>query len=71
MTLCRISFDAQSSSCYFIIIGGKYLNRIKEVLEYSNKKPEAVFLYTNNNENVDIDIDSKIQRHKLTPVMVR
>ena len=71
MTLCRINFELQSSSCFFIIIGGKYLNRIKEVLDYFNKKPVAVFLYTHNNENVNIDIDSNIHRQKLTPVMVK
>ena len=63
-----MNFD--SLSCYFIIIGGKYLNRIKEVMEYSNKKTVAVFLY-NNNENVNIDIDSNIHRQKLTPAIVR
>ena len=65
------------SSCFFVIIGGKYLNMIGKVMEKVNEarrlRPIAVFLMSKNNykENVDIDVDYGLERHKSTPVMVK
>ena len=78
MTLCRINFDSPSS-CFFVIIGGKYLDMIEEVMEKVNNvtndvwgtRPMAVFLMTNNKQNVDIDVDYGFNRYKSTPVMVK
>ena len=74
----KLSIDSPGS-CFFVIIGGKYLNLIEEVMEKVNSVtndvggniPMAVFLMSKNNNNVYIDIDSNIQRQKLTPVMVK
>jgi len=67
------------SSCFFVIIGGKYLNMIGKVMEKVNSvsndiggtRPMAVFLMSNNKENVDIDMDYSFDRYKSTPVMVK
>ena len=34
-------------------------------------RPKAVFLMTNDKENVDIDVDYDLNRYKSTPVMVK
>ena len=74
----KLYFDSPSS-CFFLIIGGKYLNMIGEVMGRVNSvlndvggtRPIAVFLMSLNyyKENVDIDVD--FGRHKSTPVMVK
>ena len=78
MTLCRINFDSPSG-CFFVIIGGKYLDRISDVMkkvstvtnDIGGTRPMAVFLMTNYKENVDIDVDYGFERYKSTPVMVK
>ena len=72
-------YSESPSGCFFVIIGGKYLTMIGKVMEKVNSVtndvggniPMAVFLISKNNNNVYIDIDSNIQRQKLTPVMVK
>ena len=74
----RLHFDSPSS-CFFVIIGGKYLNMVGNVMEKVNSvtkdvggtRPMAVFLMTNNQEKVDIDVDYGFDRYKSTPVMVK
>ena len=74
-----LSFDV-ASSCYIVIIGGKYLDRISEVMEKVNSasndlgraRPQAVFLVGRSyRENVNIDLDYGFDRLRSTPVMVR
>ena len=67
--------------CLIVKIGGKYLNRVGDVMEKVNSvtndvggtRPMAVFLMSKNNykENVDIDVDHGLDRYKSTPVMVK
>ena len=65
--------------CLIVMIGGKYLNRVGDVMEKVNSvsndiggtRPMAVFLMSNNKENVDIDMDYSFDRYKSTPVMVK
>ena len=79
MTLCRINSDSPSG-CFFVIVGGKYLNQIGDVMEKVNSvtndvggvQPLAVFLISKNiKENVIIDVNYGFERYKSTPVMVR
>ena len=73
------NFDSPSS-CFFVIVGGKYLNKIGDVMEKVNSarddlggiRPLAVFLNSNNyNKNIIIDVDNGFRRYKSTPVMVK
>ena len=72
----KLNFDSPSS-CFFVIIGGKYLNMIGKVMEKVNSvtkdvggnRPMAVFLI--NKKNVEIDVDYGFERYKSTPVMVK
>ena len=66
-------------SCFFVIVGGKYLNKIGSVMEkvdnvtneIGGKRPLAVFIISNTNkDNIDIDIDYSFDRIRSTPVMV-
>ena len=66
-------------SCFFVIVGGKYLNMIGNVMEKVNNvtndigraQPLAVFLFNDNyKENVDIDVNYGFVRYKSAPVMV-
>ena len=66
-------------SCIFVIVGGKYLNKIGSVMEKVNNittdiggtRPLAVFIISNTNkDNIDIDINHGFDRYKSTPVMV-
>ena len=67
------------SSCNFVIIGCKYLNKIGKVMEKVNSvtndvggiRPIAVFLMTRTKKNVNIDVDYDVTRYKVTPVMVK
>ena len=74
----KLNFDSPIS-CLFVMIGGKYLNRIGSVMEKVNSvtndlggiRPQAVFLICNNyTENIIIDVDYGFERYKSTPVMV-
>ena len=67
------------SSCFFVIVGGKYLNKIGSVMERVNnittnigkKRPLAVFIISNTNkDNIVININHSFDRYKSTPVMV-
>ena len=60
-------------SCYIVLIGGKYLNNIQDVMtkvdsiKHDNGiRPQAIFIQSNNySENLDID------RNTITTVMVK
>ena len=74
----KLNFDSPIG-CLFVIIGGKYLNRVGDVMEKVNfitkdvggVRPLAVFLINNKfKENVLIDIDYGFERYKHSPVMV-
>ena len=65
--------------CLIVIIGGKYLNRVGDVMEKVNAitnvvggvRPLAVFLIKNNfKENVLIDVDYGFEKYKHSPAMV-
>ena len=66
-------------SCIFVIVGGKYLNKIGSVMEkvdsitndIGGTRPLAVFIISNTNkDNIDIDVDYSFDRYRSTPVMV-
>ena len=66
--------------CLIVMIGGKYLNRVGDVMEKVNsvtndvggRRPLAVFLISRNyKENMTIDVDYSFDRFKSTPVMVK
>ena len=74
----KLSYDSPSS-CFFVIVGGKYLSKIGDVLEKVDSvrddlggiRPLAVFLMNNNiKENVHIDVDYGFERFKYSPAMV-
>ena len=66
-------------SCFFVIIGGKYLNLIEEVMEKVNSvtndvggiRQMAVFLMSKTNYKENVDIDYGFVRQKSSPVMVK
>ena len=67
-------------SCIFVIVGGKYLNKIGSVMEkvdsiindIGGRRPLAVFIISNNDkDNIVIDINHSFDRYKSTPVMVK
>ena len=75
----NLNFDLHSS-CFFVIVGGKYINKIGDVLEKVNSvakdlggiRPIAVFLISNYyKEYVIVGIDYGFERYKSTPVMVK
>ena len=74
----KLTFDFPSS-CFFVIVGGKYLNKIGSVMEkvdsitndIGGTKAMAVFIISNSNrDNIDIDINYSFDRNRLAPVMV-
>ena len=74
-----LTFDFPSS-CFFVIVGGKYLNKIGSVLkkvdfitnDIGGTRPLAVFIISNTNQDdIDIDIDHGFDRNRSTPVMVK
>ena len=79
-SITNLNFDS-ASSCIFVIIGGKYLDMIGDVMEKVNSvtndvggiRPLAVFIMSKNNykENVNINVDYGFDRYKSTPVMVK
>ena len=75
----NLTFDFPSS-CFFIIVGGKYLNKIGSVMEkvdsiindIGGTRAMAVFIISNNDkDDIDIDINYDFDRYKSTPVMVK
>ena len=75
----KLTFDFPSS-CFFVIVGGKYLNKIGSVLkkvdsitnDIGGTRPHAIFIISNTNkDNIDIDIDHGFDRIRSTPVMVK
>ena len=75
----KLNFDSPIG-CLIVIIGGKYLNRVGDVMEKVNSvtndvggiRPLAVFLISNEfNEDVIIDVDYGFERYKHSPVMVK
>ena len=75
----KLTFDFPRS-CFFVIVGGKYLTKIGSVMEKVNtitnniggRRPLAVFMINNTNEdNIDIDINPSLDRFRTTPVMVK
>ena len=74
----KLNFDAPIG-CLVVIIGGKYLNKVGDVMEKVNSvtndvggvRPLAVFLNSNKfKENVNIDVKYGLERYKHSPVMV-
>ena len=75
----KLKFDSPIG-CLIVIIGGKYLNRVGDVMEKVNAitndvggiRPLAVFLISNEfNEDVIIDVNYGFERYKHSPVMVK
>ena len=76
----NVIYDFSTSYCFFVIIGGKYLDMIGDVMEKVNSvskdvegtRPMAAFLISNNNysQKINIDVDYGLDRYKSTPVMV-
>ena len=74
----KLKFDSPIG-CLIVIIGGKYLNRVGDVMEKVNSvtndvggvKPLAVFLISNKfKEDVLIDVKYGFERYKHSPAMV-
>ena len=73
----KLIFDFPSS-CFFVFIGGKYINRIGDVMDKVDSVtndirgniPLAVFLISNNYKE-NIKIDHGFERYRLNPVMVK
>ena len=75
----KLTFDFPSS-CFFVIVGGKYLNKIGSVMEkvdsitndIGGARAMAIFIISNNDkDNIVIDINHSFDRYKSTPVMVK
>ena len=75
----KLAFD-YPSSCFFVIVGGKYLNKIGSVMEkidsitidIGGTRPLAVFIISNTKkDDIVIDINYSFDRYKSTPVMVK
>ena len=75
----KLTFDFPSS-CFFVVVGGKHLNKIGSVVEkvdsiandMGGTRPLAVFIISNTNkDNIDIDINYSFDRFRSTPVMVK
>ena len=75
----KLTFDFPSS-CFFVIVGGKYLNKIGSVMEkvdsiinnIGGTRAMAVFIISNNDkDNIVININHSFDRYKSTPVMVK
>ena len=74
----NLNYDSPSS-CFFVIIGGKYLDMIGDVMEKVSAvtndvggfRPLAVFLVCNDdNKELIIDVKYGMDRYNSTPVMV-
>ena len=75
----KLTFDFPSS-CFFVIVGSKYLNKIGSVMEkvdsitndIGGTRAIAVFIISNTNkDNINIDINYSFDRYRSTPVMVK
>ena len=75
----KLIFDSPIS-CFFVLVGGKYLNMIGDVMEKVNSftndvgriKLLAVFLLSiNNKKDLTIDVKYGLERYKSAPVMVK
>ena len=76
----KLSFDSPTR-CFFVIVGGKYLSKIADVMEKVDSvrddlggiRPLAVFLNSNYyyEEDIIIDIENGFDRYKSSPVMVK
>ena len=75
----KLKFDSPIG-CLIVMIGGKYLNRVGNVMEKVNSvtndvggiRPLAVFLISNKfMEDVVIDVNYGFERYKHSPVMVK
>ena len=82
MSLFLLFFEGFPFSCLFVIVGGKYAHKIRDVMEKVNsitndnhinkKKPLAVFVISDDyNKNIIIDVEYGFERFKSTPVMVK
>ena len=73
----KLPFDFPKS-CFFVIVGGKYLNKIGSVMEkvdsitnvIGGTRPMAVFIINNTHEDDVININYRVDRSRSTPVMV-
>ena len=74
----KLNYDSPIG-CLIVMIGGKYLNRVGDVMEKVNYitkdvgvvRPLAVFLMNSNiNDNVYIDVRYGSERYKHSPAMV-
>ena len=75
----KLIFDFPRS-CFFVIVGGKYLNKINSVMEkvdsitndIGGTRPLAIFIISNTNKDIiDIDIDHGFDGIISTPVLVK
>ena len=75
----KLIFDSPIS-CFIVLVGGKYLNMIGDVMEKVNSFTNdvgrirllAVFLLSiNNKKDLTIDVKYGLERYKSAPVMVR
>ena len=75
----KLRFDSPIS-CFFVIVGGKYLSKVGDVMEkvdsvrddLGGTRPLALFLNSNNYlEDIIIDVENGFERYKSTPVMVK
>ena len=73
----KLIFDSPSP-CFFVIIGGKYLDKIGDVMEKVNSvtsdvggtRPLTVFLISNDKKKLIINLKYGFERYKSTPPMV-
>ena len=75
----KLIFDSPIS-CFIVLVGGKYLNMIGDVMEKVNSFTNdvgrirllAVFLLSiNNKKDLTIDVKYGLERYKSAPVMVK
>ena len=75
----KLNYDSPIN-CLIVMIGGKYLNRVGDVMEKVNsvtndvggRRPLAVFLISKNyKQNMTLDVDDSLDRFKSSPVMVK
>ena len=76
----ELKLTFEHNRCFFVIVGGKYLNKIGSVMEkvdsilndIGGAKAMAVFITSNSDrDDIDIDIDYSFDRVRSTPVMVK
>ena len=75
----KLNYDSPIG-CLIVMIGGKYLKRVGNVMEKVNsvtndlggRKPLAVFLISKDyKEIMTIDVDYSLDRFKSTPIMLK